>query len=586
MVNGPGRPRKGEDLVIRYETRGDKVYAYQSTSTSVNGKKKTVNTYLGRVDPETKELLPKTRPPRSKGKDAKIAQENTILQPDGPYIGEYGGTYLLHLVQTKSGLGEDLCRSFGPAGKTILAIAMAMTLSRPIFAGVEDTMERTWIRQFYDIRMSMDSGSLSDFTQLVGTASRSRADFWGRRIKRCNGVILFDTTTRGTYSELQGMAEWLAKDAAKEDPDLRQVKTGTACDMRSVPVYSHHYPGSYSDLMTLSLLQQEIKGYGIEDIRVVADRGMMSSLNVEDLIVEGLDFVMPGKFGSSAFDRMLQMFRNPKKTKRMVHRDHAYKVMESEIGLKPVRNRRSVDGRTAYEFTLPKDTDHGIDGKAVAFLCYDSRLASDQIQTLDLAVERLISKAEGIDSNHPVFDFEQMAGPYLKFFSVTAKDRGVELEVREDKMNEEHARDGFFLMIASAGTTWADMMCYYDARRGVEQCYDTMKGEDRRFRSGDKVSVAGREFIKEVSWILLCEVRALLSDHRERFSNDGARIVLDAMGCMMATEGRMIKTPSKARRILEEFGMEVPKTPMMNVRCCDFESTFDAPEDSRGNYHT
>lgn len=288
------------------------MYAYQSTSTSVNWKKKTVNTYLGRVDPETKELLPKKRAPRFKGKDAKIAQENTILQPDGPYIGEYGGTYLLHLVQTKSGLGEDLCRSFGPAGKTILAIALAMTLSRPIFAGVEDAMERTWIRQLYDTQISMYSGSLSVFTQSVGTASRSRADFWGRRIKRCNGVILFDTTTRGTYSELQGMAKWLAKDAAKEDPDLRQVKTGTACDMRSVPVYSHHYPGSYSDLMTLSLLQQEIKGYGIEDIRVVADRGMMSSLNVEDLIVEGLDFVMPGKFWSSAFDRMLQMFRNPK----------------------------------------------------------------------------------------------------------------------------------------------------------------------------------------------------------------------------------------------------------------------------------
>lgn len=39
--------------------RGDRLYAYEVTSEMVNGKKKTISRYLGRVDPETNELMEK-----------------------------------------------------------------------------------------------------------------------------------------------------------------------------------------------------------------------------------------------------------------------------------------------------------------------------------------------------------------------------------------------------------------------------------------------------------------------------------------------------------------------------------------------
>ena len=45
--------------------RGDKLYAYEATSEMVDGKKKTVSRYLGRVEPKTNELMEKI-PEKSK----------------------------------------------------------------------------------------------------------------------------------------------------------------------------------------------------------------------------------------------------------------------------------------------------------------------------------------------------------------------------------------------------------------------------------------------------------------------------------------------------------------------------------------
>lgn len=53
------RPREGDGLKLSIVKRGDKLYSYEVTSEMVNGKKKTVSKYLGRVDPETNELMEK-----------------------------------------------------------------------------------------------------------------------------------------------------------------------------------------------------------------------------------------------------------------------------------------------------------------------------------------------------------------------------------------------------------------------------------------------------------------------------------------------------------------------------------------------
>ena len=560
------RPRQGEDLKVRYERRGDSIYAYQSTSKMVDGKRKSVNIYLGKVDPETGEIMERRRSGRSKAHDEKVAAEKTIVQPEGPHMGDYGGTYLLHCIQLEAGLGDDLVRAFGPAGRTILAIAMSMAQSRLVFSSVDTAIDRYWVRWLYGIEMSMDSGSLSGFTEAVGLARNSIDEFHRLRVGRCQGMLIWDTTIRGTYGDMEGMADWLSKD--QTDEDLMQVKTGMAADLRGVPVMYRHYPGSFSDMLTIKSVSDDLSRYGEVDLTCIADRGMFSANNVKYLMDQGLKVIMPGKFGYSAFDTLMTMSKIPGNSKRMVHRDHVYQVMESEVGLRR-SNRKDLtaDGESKYVFTLPKQPGHGSEGLFKAFLCFDTKKYSDECQMLDLAIEGLIARASRIDSPSPVAEFEMMAGPFLKYFDVEADGRGVELSVRESQVSRSHASDGYFVMLSSQDMTWEQVMSRYDARRMVEQDFDTMKGGDRRFRTGSRASMEGRELIRQVALILLGEVRARLSVLRETFSNDGARTVLEAMGCVQAVSGQRIRMPAKCRRILEEFGFPVPEYPLEGVRC-------------------
>ena len=94
------RPRNGTDIKRTIVRRGDKFYAYEVTSVMENGKKRTVSTYLGRVDPDTGELLPRI-PEKSAENRRKIAKEKEIAILKGVTSKEYGATHMLHFVQQR-----------------------------------------------------------------------------------------------------------------------------------------------------------------------------------------------------------------------------------------------------------------------------------------------------------------------------------------------------------------------------------------------------------------------------------------------------------------------------------------------------
>jgi hypothetical protein len=150
----------------------------------------------------------------------------------------------------------------------------------------------------------MDSGSISDFTDAIGGASANMDRFYSQRVNRCTGVVSFDTTTNGTYSDVQGLAEWLSKN--KDNELLKQIKTGLATDMRGIPLAMHHYPATLSDLDTVRALLDDVRRYGREDDCIFAmDRGFVSGSNVRFMLDMGLSFVAPAVTSSKDIKRLL-----------------------------------------------------------------------------------------------------------------------------------------------------------------------------------------------------------------------------------------------------------------------------------------
>lgn len=561
------RPRVGDGIKRTIVRRGDKSYAYEITSVMENGRKRTVSTYLGRVDPATEELLPKI-PEKSAENRRKIAKEKEIAILKGVSSKEYGATHLLHEVQLRMSLGEDLMRSFGNSGKMIMVASMAYLMCPGAFRNIESTLERTYIREFYDFRTSMDSGTLSEFTNRIGSYGMNIDHFFELRVKGSDGLVAWDTTTNGTYSELEQMAEYVVSN--KDGEDIRQTKTGFATDMRGVPLMFRHYPGTISDIATVDRMIADIERYGRNDVLFVFDRGFVSGANVKHLLDSGLRFTVPANTSSRAIKTLLSRFVRTGDAMDMIHDGHAYRVWKTELGLAE-SDRISVDGSKAYSFTVSGDAGHGSEGMLDAYVCFDSKKYSDEVQNHKIMLNDLKRKAAEIDCGDPVGRFREIAGKAMKHFDARADGRKVIVTEKQNSISFAENRAGVFVMLSSKDLDWTTVMTAYDARRLTEQAFDFSKTEDKRHRTPDKHTMIGRSFIRFVSLMMKCELCAEIRESGKReMSVDQVLGYLNTINCMNYGSSSVLSEISKnCRNIFGLFDVDVPKEPLSGMEVCD-----------------
>jgi transposase len=96
-------------------------------------------------------------------------------------------------------------------------------------------------------------------------------------------LVFFDTTS--LYFEGQGGASLGRRGNSKDHrPDLYQMVVGVVLDGRGRPLCCELWPGNTADVKTLvPVIERLRKRFGIGSVCVVADRGMISSANLEHL---------------------------------------------------------------------------------------------------------------------------------------------------------------------------------------------------------------------------------------------------------------------------------------------------------------
>ncbi|MFT0898133.1 hypothetical protein [Candidatus Methanoprimaticola sp. MG2] len=148
-------------MSIRYEERDGKRYAYRCTSKRMPGKKNLVSQkeYLGVVDPETGNLIPK-----------KFSTDSMkfTLKDDGFRVKDYGNVMVAKQVCDDLELLEDLSKSFGGAERPMMCLAMAQALSTTPFMDTELTLESTYIREVVGLgEMDFSSQRMSEITKVL-----------------------------------------------------------------------------------------------------------------------------------------------------------------------------------------------------------------------------------------------------------------------------------------------------------------------------------------------------------------------------------------------------------------------------------
>ncbi len=553
------RPREGEGLKRTIRKRGDKLYAYEITSQMVDGKKKTVSKYLGRVDPETNELMEKI-PEKSKAHREKISMQRSIQVLKDIKVGDYGGTYLLDHIQQGIHLGEDLNEAFGNASKSMMGISFGLVYSDGIFDSVEGKLESMWTSEYYGLKGTWDSGTLSRFTRTIGESHGANIEkFFGIRISRNNGITAWDTTTFGTNTDMGGMAEY--NPSNKDNEDLKQVKLGFATDLRGIPLMYRFYPGALSDMDTIRNLSDDIARFGGSDAIFVMDRGFCSGSNLKHMVDSRYRFVVPAPITGSAVKKLLTEFNRSKETVDMEHDGHMYRVWKTDLGIIADGKRKRANGEQAYSFVNIANGEPEPEVRVTAYICFDSKKYSDEVQNHNKMVKDLKEFASTIDAADPVAVFKKRAGKAFKHFKMVPNGRKLTVLERKNSKTFAENRAGLFVMLTSEGIDWDTMMTVYDARGYTEQAFDRVKGEDGRLRTSDKNTMNGREFLKFIDLILRCEIGARIreANAESKYTVDS---VLSMANCIQAREYEGVRVLSeigkKQRDMFNSLGIPLP----------------------------
>ncbi len=559
---GPDGPK------LQIREKNGRYYAYTSTSRMVDGKKKTINECVGRYDPETGVVTPK-KPMKSREEYARIRAE---MDPslDFSKIGtrSYGSVYLLDRLQRRMNLGEDVQRSYGLSSKAVMTCSMALTVNPGPFSSIASTFDNTYLRDLYDTEIPVTSQDMSVFTNNIGRSDVCKEQFFENRIRRCYGLVAWDTTTDSTHSDLDGMAEWTPN---KDGEDLPVVKRAMATDMRGIPLMYRFYPGSLPDIRTVERMEEDIHNYGRDDILYVMDRGFLSGWNLHEMLSRSRNFILPAKTDAVAIKTLLTEFKRTRERRDAVYDGHAYTVWETEIGL-TVSDRQTVDGRPAYEMTNLGDPDHASDGRMKAYVCYDSKKYSDEVQNRILIMDSLIEYARGMDEANPVKAFKKRAGKAAKYFDIQPDGRKVVLTEKKNARSFNDNRAGMFVMLTSENVSWELMMAAYDARRLTEQAFDTEKERENRRRTGDRETMEGRYLIQFISQIMLAEIRAILreKDKDSKYTVESILAILSTLNVMEYNGRRGLSEVTKnVRTVLKMFDIEVPKEPLYHAEMFD-----------------
>ena len=105
-------------------------------------------------------------------------------------------------------------------------------------------------------------------------------------------LVFFDTTS--IYFEGRGGATFGKKGYSKDHrPDLNQMVVGAVLDDEGRPICCEMWPGNTTDVGTLVPLVDRLRNrFGIKRVCVVADRGLISRENIENLREHGISYIL------------------------------------------------------------------------------------------------------------------------------------------------------------------------------------------------------------------------------------------------------------------------------------------------------
>jgi len=368
---------------------------------------------------------------------------------------DYGSIFVLQSIMAELKIDsylEDLL----PSSEVSMVRALAFNrIIRPMAMKNVDSWCKGTILAFESSQIKLSGQRLSELLCRLGE-SNIPDRFMSLLIEGTGtkDTLIYDITSLSSYSQLINLLEYGYN---RDGEALPQINLSLILDKdNGIPVMYDLFPGSISDVSTLSGTLKKIKAHGIQNYIAVMDRGFFSLANLCELMHNGISFVMAAKLQLNDLKHLLTETQKDIEDVKYLH-----KFNKDPIFAKPIICKMDSIEVHGYAY-------------------YDPKLEQNEKQTLlsrlhDIREELL--KVRLKKNSNPHLIFKEKARGFGNYFDWQVIDDHFEVSIKQNAAAQRINKMGKYVLFYSGDFDWMKCLSLYRERDEIEKSFKALKNE-------------------------------------------------------------------------------------------------------------
>jgi transposase len=430
---------------------------------------------LGRVDPETGELIPSKRRKKevvipSESSSSEITVTSRIIGPN----------LILEKITRDYGIDSLLDRCFGEKAKKMLSLVYFLVQKGLALSRVEQWSVATR----HPVEQFISSQEVSELLRGLSEDDRHRFfSHWMERILE-EDYLCYDITSVSSYAKNNEYSQWGYN---RDGESLEQINMAMLFGQNSrLPVYYRRLPGNISDVATLNTTLQSLDFLSSHLMHLVLDRGFYSKTNLDELYKRSHKFTIAVPVARKWVEQIID--------------DHIDSIASPEKYLSLNKDEALYADTTLYKWG---ENNH----RLYVHVYYNAAQAAGNY---DSFTRKLIALKEELESGNTIDKHEPL---YERYFIMTeTPKRGRKVEYNNDAIEKYRNRySGFFCIASNKIKQAAEALQTYRNKDVVENCFDDLKNQldMNRLRVHSSTAMDSRLFLQFLALIYISKIRQI-----------------------------------------------------------------------------
>ena len=523
--------------VKQYDKRVGITYVYENESYWCKVKKqpRSKRKIIGRLDPETNEVVPTRGRGRARSKgECKTKEIHMEVYPTHRrYF--YGLTYLFDQICDKIGLLDDLKTCFPDTYKQILSIAYYS------IAEQNSAMYRfeKWSNlNKHPYGKDISSQRSSELFASITEDSKFKFFKLQGRLRIENEFCGYDITSISSFSQV---LKQVLYGHNKENDPLPQINIALVFGEESeLPFYYRKLAGNTPDSKTLPNLLADLSILEFNNLKMVKDRGFYTESNINELYKRKVKFLVGAKkstlFIRGEIDKVrdeIESFENYS----LSHKCFGYATS------------------TKWEYTNESGTTKE-KKQMYVYIYYNKERAAEAEQKLTVTLANLYNELKSgkrIDKNKKLYE---------KYFKIFEKGKEIQIVPKKDVINEQIKYAGYFVYVSNLKMDIWDARHKYLRKDVVEKAFNNYKDRlgGRRNLVSSEQTLDGKLFVLFIALIIMSYINKQMNKNNI-YVDYTMQQVMDKLEIIECFENEGKKTrvgevTEKQKKLYEDLGVK------------------------------